>query len=134
MFAARLAAERAKWTQDESDKLAGTIGAAFAEIEANIADCVARVLRAFLIDRLRRKVVDELAENIGVLLGGKEHPVIEISGAEDLVAALREKLSVLSAAIEFSPNHSSDVKVVVDQTIINSRIEAWIQRIGTLAE
>lgn len=134
LFAAHLAAERATWTQEESDKLAGKLGAALAEIEANIAACVARVLRAFLIDLLRRKVVDDLVADIGALLSDKEHAVIKISGAEDIVAALREKLSGCGAAIEFVQDHSIDVKVVADQTLIESRLEAWSHRIRALAE
>lgn len=134
LFAAHLAAERAIWTEEESDKLAGKLGAAFAEMEANIAACVARVLRDFLIDLLRHKIVDDLVADIGALLGDKEHAVIKISGAEDIVAALREKLSGHSPAIEFVQDHSLDVKIVADQTLIESRIEAWSHRIRALAE
>jgi len=134
LFEARLAAERAKWTREESEKLNEKLALALAEIETNISGSAARALRPFLIDLLRRKAIDDLAESVGVLLGGKDHPLIEISGAKDLLDALREKLSDFAAAIDYAPRPSVEVKVVADQTIIDSRIEAWIERIKALPE
>lgn len=134
LFETRLSDERAKWTQDESARLSQKIDLALAEIEADIAHSAARVLRFFLSETLRRKVVEQLAHEVGVLLNDKKHPIIKISGAEDLIDALRDKLSAFSAAIDYAPDRSTDVKVVADQTIIDSRIEAWIERIKALPE
>jgi len=134
LFEGRLSTHRASWTKDESERLAEKFLTALAEIEANIAASVARVLRAFLIDLLRRKAVDELSDDVRALLEGKEHPIVEISGPTDFLAALRERLSRFADAIEYAANQSADVKVVADQTIIETRIEAWIERINALSE
>jgi hypothetical protein len=134
LFEARLSAERARWTKEESEKLATRFAAALAETEADIAASVARVLRGFLIEVLRRKAVDELADDVRALLEGKEHPIVEISGAADLLAMLRERLSRFADAIEYAPDQSPDVKVVADQTIIETRIEAWIERVEAISE
>ncbi|WOJ88648.1 hypothetical protein RZS28_12585 [Methylocapsa polymorpha] len=134
LFEGRLSADRERWTKDESERLAEKLLMAFAAIEASIAASVARVLRAFLIDLLRRKAVDELSDDVRALLGGREHPIVEISGPTDLLAALRERLSRFPDAIEYAANQSADVKVVADQTIIETRIEAWIERINALSE
>lgn len=128
-FEARLAAERVNWVQEEGGKLTKKLDAALAEIEVNIADSVARILGRFLIEPLRRKAVAALAEDIGLMLSGRDHSILEISGAEDLVAALCENRSELSSALNRAPNQSIDVRVISDQTIIELRIEAWMDRI-----
>jgi hypothetical protein len=133
-FEARLATERETWTRQESEMLSGKIEAMFAEIESNIAGSVARVLRPFVADALRRRIIDLLGEHVGALLRGSECPVIEISGREDLLAMLREKLSAFSCAIHYTPEDSSDLRVVAGQTIIESQIGAWIERINSLPE
>jgi hypothetical protein len=111
-FEARLAAERDKWTRQESEKLGGAVKAAFAEIESNIAGSVERVLTPFVVEALRRKMIDLLAENVAILLGGRERPIVEIRGPEDLLAMLREKLAAFSCAINYSPEDSIDVRIV----------------------
>jgi hypothetical protein len=134
LFEERLFAARTKWSREEGDILSQKTSSAFAEIEARIASGVASALRIFLSDLLRRRAVEDLAGDIRVLLEGGEHPVIEISGPADLLDALREKLSGSSGAIAYAPNASADVKVVADQTLIDSRIEAWVDRLKALAE
>ena len=55
-------------------------------------------------------------------------------GPEDLLAMLREKLAAFSGAIDFSLDNSIDVRIVADQTKIESRIGAWVERIKSLPE
>jgi hypothetical protein len=133
-FGEQLSAERERWLREESERLSKKIEAAFSEVESNIANSVARVLQPFIVDSLRGKMIDLLTENIGVLLGGKERPVIEIRGPKDLLAALHEKLPSLSSTIEYFPNDAVDVEIVAGQTKIETQIGAWIARIGSLGE
>ena len=133
-FEARLAAERDRWTRQESEKLSEDIKAIFVEVESNIAGCVELALTPFVVDALRSRMIDLLAETVGTLLGGRECPIVEIHGPEDLLAMLREKLAAFSGAIDYSPDDSIDVRIVADQTKIESRIGAWVERIKSLPE
>jgi hypothetical protein len=133
-FGEQLTAERERWLREESERLSEKIKAAFSEVESNIANSVARVLQPFIVDSLRSKMIDLLTENIGVLLGGKERPLIEIRGPKDWLAALHEKLPSLSGTIEYFPNDAVDVEIVTGQTKIETQIGAWIARIGSLGE
>jgi flagellar biosynthesis/type III secretory pathway protein FliH len=127
----QLAAERLRWAQQEWE--AGEkITAAFSDIELNIARSVARVLEPFITDALRAKMVDLLADSIGVLLGGKERPVIEISGPQDLLAALQRKLPELSGKALYVSNDAIDVRVVAGETMIETQIGAWVERVRPL--
>ena len=47
---------------------------------------------------------------------------------------LREKLAAISGAIDYSPDDSIDVRIVADQTMIESRIGTWLERIQSLPE
>ncbi|MGO8844580.1 MAG: hypothetical protein ACLQFI_04430 [Methylocella sp.] len=133
-FEARLAAERDRWARQESEKLSEDIKAIFVEVESNIAGCVELALTPFVVDALRSRMIDLLAETVGTLLGGRECPIVEIHGPEDLLAMLREKLAALSGAIDYSPDDSIEVRIVADQTKIESRIGAWVERIKSLPE
>lgn len=133
-FEARLAAERERWTHQESERLSEDIKAAIAVAQSNIAGSVERILTPFVAGALRHRMADLLAENIGVLLGGKEQSVIEIHGPEDLLAMLREKLAAITGAIGYFPDDLIDVRIVAGQTMIESRIEAWLERIKSLPE
>ena len=128
-FELRLAAERENWAHEESEKLAEKIEAAFGEIESNIAECVARILKPIVIDSARTKIVGLLADAIGVLLRGQNCPALAIAGPEDLLTALRERLSPLSAAFNYSFNESVDVRVTAGETLIESQLAAIAARI-----
>ncbi len=127
-FEIRLVEERKLWVETESAKWTLGLANAIAQLEARLAEGVDAVLRPFLIETLRRQMIDELAHNVGILLNSDENPAIEISGAADLLTALREKLSAVPAAIDYKPNESIDVRIVAHHTIIESQLRAWIER------
>jgi len=132
--AAHLAAERDRWVRQEGERLSGSIKAIFAEIEAKLAGSVMRVLTPFVTDALRHRTVDLLSGHIRILLDGGQNPLVEIHGPEDLLNALREKLGAAAAAISYFPEDSADVRIIADQTLIESQLEAWHERIKSLAE
>jgi hypothetical protein len=124
----RLQEERASWASEEGAKLGLCLTNAIAQFEERLAESVDAVLRPFLIESLRRQIIDELLSDIGVLLASDEPPAIEISGAADLLAALQAKLSETAAAIDYKPNDSIDVRIIAHHTIIESQLRAWIDR------
>lgn len=124
-FELRLASERENWAREESQTLCEKIQAAFVAVEANIADCVTRILRPIVIDAVRPKIVDILAETVAVLVRGEKCPMLSISGPEDLLTALRAKLSHLSATFEYALNEAADVQVIAGQTLIESQLSAF---------
>ena len=130
----RLASERQRWSSQEGETLARAIKDGFAAIESNIAASVERVLAPFVAEALRRKMVELLAENLEVLLSGSEQPVVEICGPEDLLAMLREKLGAGAGAIAFSPESAIDVRIIADRTVIETRMEAWLECIKSQPE
>lgn len=105
--------------------LCAKIQAAIAAVESNIAGCAARVLKPIIVEAVRAKIVDALADSVGVLLRGQKYPVLSISGPEDLLTALREKLAHLPAAFEYALNETVDVQIAAGETLIESQLSAF---------
>jgi hypothetical protein len=124
---ARIVCERDAWLAEEGRRLSGAIDAALAELEARIGDSVARILEPFLEAALRQKVVAELALTLSALIADGE-PLLRVSGPQSLLDALKEKLGTGRGAIEYVPAEGADIKATADQTLVETRLKAWIDR------
>ncbi len=124
------AAERARWTCEEAGALAAHLTSAVEALEARIAEAVGRVLTPFVTDELRSSSVEALAESIGTLLSGASRPTLRVSGPEDLLSALRERLGAMADTVEWQPNGQVDVTVSADDSVIETEIQGWIERIA----
>ncbi len=132
--AAHLAAERALWAREEGRLLADKLAQGLAEIEAGIAAHTARILSGFLADRLIDRATRELARAIRELLAGADGKVVAVTGPADIVAALRETLAEDAVAVDFRPGAVADVRVVCDETLVESRLSAWLARLAAAVE
>jgi hypothetical protein len=128
-FDARLAAAREGWIRDQAEVLADRLEQGLTEIEARIADRTACILRGFLADRLVDRATRELASHIRTLLAGADGKVVAVSGPGDLLTALSEKLAGAAAALDLRPGGSADLRVVCDDTLVESRLSAWLDRL-----
>jgi hypothetical protein len=126
-FERRLAEARAAWVAEESAKLSLALTNALTQLEDLVTSSVEAILRPFVIAALRLQIIDELASNVSVLLAN-DCPLIEISGAADIVAALQEKFSPAQLTIDYRPDESTDVRIVAGHTVIESQLSAWIKR------
>jgi cytidylate kinase len=88
---------------------------------------VEAILRPFVIDSLRRQMVDELASNISTLLAS-DYPLIQISGSADILTVLKDKFASSQATIDYKPDDAADVRIVAQNTVIESQLRAWIKR------
>ena len=122
-------AERARWTSEQAEVLAARMTAAVEALETRIADAVGRVLAPFLAAELRRVSVEALAESIGTLLSGGR-PALRVSGPEDLLAALRQRLGDGAISVEWEPNDAVEVTVSADDSLIETEIQSWSDRLA----
>lgn len=129
---AQAANERAKWAMAEGERLFEAHRAAFADFEQRCAQSVANILRPFLTQSVITRVTDELVRNLEVLFASRTHALFEISGPFDLLDALKAKFEGRSASIAYSLSDSIDVRVRVEDTIIETQLAAWMQALGAL--
>ncbi|MCW2284609.1 hypothetical protein M2323_002496 [Rhodoblastus acidophilus] len=130
--ALEFARERAKWQLEEGQRLAEAHRAAIADFEARCAQAVANILRPFLTQAVIARVTDSLVQNIEVLFSSRRRSLFEISGPQDLLEALKEKFADQPASIVYSVSDGLDVRVRVDDTVIETQLGAWMQALGAL--
>lgn len=133
-FEEQLAAERAKWLSEESEPLKARLAAALAQIKESLADSVGQILRPFVIEILRREMLDELVVHVTTMAASHDAIELRISAPDDLVEILRQKLADLPLAIRYEPSDGVDVSVVAGQTTIETRLKSWIDLFGAKME
>lgn len=126
-FASLIESERKRWALDEAQRLSDLLGAGLREIETSLADCVTRVLRPVVSAGVRRGAVESLANTLREMIASGSYARFKVSGPEDLVRALSDKLGALHEAVHFeTSNGVVDVVVHADETVLETRIGAWV--------
>lgn len=125
-----VAAERQKWSDTEAQRLATQFAEAFQGLERTVLDSAARILTPFLVDSWRTQMIAELETILRSVLTDKQHTHLKISGPEDLLSILSERLGAYGAAIEFAFTGDADVKVLANETIIETQLNAWASRLA----
>ncbi|MBR0876087.1 hypothetical protein ABIF65_006498 [Bradyrhizobium japonicum] len=129
--AIRLGEERAKWSDQQAATIVGGFETACREIETNIASSVARILLPFLADAVRDKAIGSLVEQIAALTGNSPVPVFKITGPGELLDLVRSQLQAARrTGIEYEAAETFEVRVVADQTVIETQIAAWSERLN----
>ena len=133
-FDEELAAERQKWLREEGETLKERLATALRQMQDTLAECVGQILRPFVINSLRRQMLGELVEQVASMAASHDALVIKITGPADLLALLQEKLAELPLAIDYEQSDGVDVRVVAAQTMIETRLQAWIDLISAKME
>ena len=128
-FRNELAAAREAWAQQESGQIAERLVKGLEEIEARLAETTARILQPFLGAELQRRAIADLVESLSVLRAQEQVASINVSGAGDLLEALRAQLEGRFGNVAYQPGEAGDVRVTLGQTVLETRIGAWMARI-----
>lgn len=129
--AIRLGEERAKWSDQQAVAIVNGFEAACREIETNIASSVARILLPFLAEAVRDKAIGSLVEQIAALTGNSPVPVFKVTGPRELLDLVRAQLEASRrTGIAYEPAETFEVRVVADQTVIETQISAWSERLN----
>ncbi|AMA56352.1 hypothetical protein [Bradyrhizobium sp. CCGE-LA001] len=128
--AIRLGEERAKWSDQQAATIVNGFEAACREIESNIASSVARILLPFLNEAVRDKAIGSLVEQIAALTGNSPMPVFKVTGPSELLDLVRVQLEKSRrTGIAYEAADSFEVRAVADQTVIETQISAWSERL-----
>jgi hypothetical protein len=124
-----IANERAKWCEQQAAIVDG-LAAACRELETNVASAVARILQPFLADAVRDKAVAALVEQISALTSHSPVPAFRVTGPSDLLDLVRARLDAAGrTGIDYQIADVCEIRVVADQTVIETQISAWIDRL-----
>jgi hypothetical protein len=72
-----------------------------------------------------------LIDGVRTIAGSADKIAIRISGPADLLEILRQHLHAAPVAIEYVTQDGVDVRVVAEQTSIDTQLKAWIDLIAT---
>ena len=133
-FALRLAEERARWSAEEGERIAEAFTVASRELEAKLAAATARALVPFISATVRERAIADLCSTLETLLADGQHPVVRISGPQDLINELSTRLGPRADGLTFEAGTKPDVRVVADSTIIESQLGAWLNRLSGIQE
>lgn len=128
--AIRLGEERAKWSDQQAVTLVNGFEGACREIEANIASSVARILLPFLGEAVRDKAIGSLVEQISALTGNSSVPAFKVTGPGELLDLVRTQLEASRrTGIVYETSETLEVRVLADQTVIETQLSAWSERL-----
>ncbi|MCP3387217.1 hypothetical protein NLM27_00290 [Bradyrhizobium sp. CCGB12] len=128
--AIRLGEERAKWSDQQAATIVNGFEAACREIETNIASSVARILLPFLNEAVRDKAIGSLVEQIAALTGNSPMPVFKVTGPSELLDLVKVQLEkTRRTGIAYETADTFEVRAVADQTVIETQISAWSERL-----
>jgi hypothetical protein len=128
-----LAAERQAWVHGEAETLEKRLASGLGALERSIAQAAARALAPFLQAEVRRQAIADLGAELEQLLAGGEAIGVSVTGPEDLLQALRERLAcsplARAGSITYAANAEPDVRIVVGDSLLQTRLAAWVRRI-----
>lgn len=127
-FVQRLAAARREWSEAEGAVLSDALVGAVNELEARLAETTARILQPFLEAEIRRAAIAELVTAVEAILVRDKAARIEITGPDDLLAIVRDRLPD-SVPATFASGQAADIRVIIDQTVLETRLGAWVSAI-----
>ncbi|RXG96704.1 hypothetical protein [Bradyrhizobium zhanjiangense] len=128
--AIRLGEERAKWSDQQAATIVNGFETACREIETNIASSVARILLPFLTEAVRDKAIESLVEQIAALTGNSPVPAFKVTGPSELLDLVKAQLEkARRTGIAYEAADTFEVRVVADQTVIETQISAWSERL-----
>lgn len=128
-FEEELTAQRAAWAEQEGLQLALQWAEAFAGLETQVSERVAKILGPFLAGAYREQAIAGLIETLRSVLSGAGPKIIRVSGPHDVLATIQDRLGSLSEALEFVPNGAFEVAVLADATTIETQLQSWSQQL-----
>ena len=129
-FELRLAERENAFAEETADVLAERLTAGLAEIGEAIAGHVGMALSRFLDSAVRTRALAELSEAVASLLMNSAASRIRVTGPGPLIDALRQQLADRGDSVEYVAASTPDVVVAIDDTIVETQIAAWLERMN----
>ncbi|WP_294646405.1 hypothetical protein [uncultured Aureimonas sp.] len=125
-----LADARRQWVETEGDRLADLVILQMAVFEDALKTTLSALLRPLVLDARKRMTVDELAGAVKTIAFDGTTVKIAASGPSDLLHSLEGKLGDHARHVSFDPDEThTDVRIDANQTVIETRLAAWLKAV-----
>jgi hypothetical protein len=119
-----------------ADNLAAELRAGIDAASARISNNVAVALVPFLREGLTRAAIASFVKELGDVIETTAGMVVEVSCPKDILEPLRERLAEAMAArgapagsVRFVPGDMAEIRVTLNETVIETRLAEWLSRL-----
>ncbi|MGE0630430.1 MAG: hypothetical protein AB7O43_21755 [Hyphomicrobiaceae bacterium] len=141
-FDHRLEEARSVFSQAIAERLSVDLHRQLEQMQAALSDQVASALMPVLRLAFTEAAIRELADGIRTLAGDGEAVAIELSGPQEMVDRVwgryreleGERASSSNPDVRFNYSDAADVRVRINDSIIESRLAEWIARLAEVAD
>ena len=116
------------------DALSARVIDELAAIEERVGREVGKALLRFLDQAVRTRAVNELAEAVSALLAGGTAARVRIAGPAALIDRVEAAIAPTGVPIERAEDDAADISVTIDETVVETNIAAWMDRLMRQAE
>jgi hypothetical protein len=128
-FELRLAEREKELLASIGDTFCGQVVEGLAAIEERVGHHVATALLRFLDHAVRERAVGELREAICALVAGGTAIRLRVSGPAALIKRVEGVIESAGVPVELVESGSADLSVTIDDTIIETNMAAWMNRL-----
>jgi hypothetical protein len=128
-FQDELAQARAQWAAETSDAFVQQISEGLEALRHQLADAVGDVLMPLIATVARDRAIEQLIEELSELSRDQQGLRVEVSGPEDVIEALRERLPVLGLDVAWLSDNQCEVNITAGATVVETRLNQWIDQV-----
>jgi hypothetical protein len=128
-FETRLGEERSDLLNETAARIADNIEDVGKQLEARIAGVTARILEPLISSAVQRQAAASFVEKLSSITGDSRRPLLRITGPSELIELVRSKLGARLIAVELRAEPVAEVSVVVDQTVLETQVKIWAERL-----
>jgi hypothetical protein len=133
-FDRRLAERETEILAAIGETLSAQVREGLAAIEERVGQHVATVLLRFLDHAVRERAVNELIDAVSTLVKGGSATRVRIAGPAALTERVEAAIAPTGVPVERAESSAADVSVTIDDTVVETNIAAWMERLMTQAE
>lgn len=135
-FDRRLDDARSTFSMVLAKSLAAELRTGIEAASAQLSSHVATALVPFLREGLTRAAIADFVNELGGMIDTSQGLSIEVACPQEIIEPLRERLAELMAArgappgsVRCVPAASHDIRVILNETVIETRLAEWFSRL-----
>ena len=125
MVEQRLESARREWVECQADRLADDIAARIDDMRRALAEGVVAAMAPIVNAKLVEGGLENLAEQVRRHAATNAAAAIRITGPQDLIRALGDRLGEAGGRVVLVPADGDDVEVSLDDTVLATQIGRW---------
>lgn len=120
---------RESWRSEEVAQIARQLTAEMSNLQDRIGKTVEHLIKPFLSKAICDRAIGELRSTLEQLVATSPGIELEISGPENLLGGIRATMPGSLSAVSYIANDACDVQVKAGQSLLETRISAWLKQI-----